>query len=143
MKELKLKYWYFVIAIGLFYILTAVVAEVKLKRAPLAAGESHLIPFKEMAFEGEGLYFLFFYDSRSELSEKMRFNVEKLLEEGLEPGLLYAVDVREHPRLYYVHNVSGVPNILVFKKDKEIKRIMGIVSYKNLKRIVKRLKAIK
>lgn len=141
MKVQKLKYGYFVIAIGLFYILTVVVADRKLERAPLPMGESRLSPFEGTTFESEELYFLFFYDGDSELSQKMRANVENLLEEELAPGLFYAVDAREHPRLYYDHNVSGVPNILVFKEDKEVKRIMGFVSSENLSKIVKRLEA--
>lgn len=143
MKVQKLKYGYFVIAIGLFYILTVVVADRKLERAPLPMGESRLSPFEGTTFESEELYFLFFYDGDSELSQKMRANVENLLEEGLAPGLFYAVDAREHPRLYYDHNVSGVPNILVFKEDKEVKRIMGFVSSENLSKIVKRVEANK
>lgn len=141
MKVQKLKYGYFVIAIGLFYILTVVVADRKLERAPLPMGESRLSPFEGTTFESEELYFLFFYDGDSELSQKMRANVENLLEEGLAPGLFYAVDAREHPRLYYDNNVSGVPNILVFKEEKEVKRIMGFVSSENLSKIVKRVEA--
>lgn len=143
MKVQKLKYGYFVIAILLFYALTVVVADRKLERAPWPTGETRLSPYDGETSESEELYFLFFYDNDSELSQKMRANVENLLEEGLAPGLFYAVDVREHPQLYYDHNVSGVPNILVFKEDKEVKRIMGFVSCENLSKIVKRVEANK
>ncbi len=143
MEAHKFKYLYFTIAIGLFYILTVVLTDLKLKQISLPVGESLLIPLEEIKFESEKLHFLFFYDSDSELSQKMRANVEKLLEEGCSSELFYAVDVREHPQLYYDHNVSGVPNILVFRGDKEIKRIMGIVSSKNLSKIVKRLNETK
>ncbi len=141
MRVQQLKYGHFVTAILLFYVLTAVVADRKLERAPWPTGESRLSPYDGEAVESEELYFLFFYDGDSELSQKMKANVENLLEEGLAPGLFYAVDVREHPRLYYDHNVSGVPNILMFKEDKEGKRIMGFVSSDNLSKIVKRMEA--
>lgn len=141
MRVQQLKYGHFVIAILLFYALTVVVADRKLERAPWPTGETRLSPYDGETSESEELYFLFFYDNDSELSQKMRANVENLLEEGLAPGLFYAVDVREHPQLYYDHNVSGVPNILVFKEDKEVKRIMGFVSCENLSKIVKRVEA--
>jgi len=141
MRVQQLKYGHFVTAILLFYVLTAVVADRKLERAPWPTGESRLSPYDGEAVESKKLYFLFFYDDDSELSQKMKANVENLLEEGLAPGPFYAVDVREHPRLYYDHNVSGVPNILMFKEDKEGKRIMGFVSSDNLSKIVKRVEA--
>jgi hypothetical protein len=36
--------------------------------------------------------------------------------------------------------VSGTPNILVFKGGEEVNRIMGVMSYKHLKRVVQKLK---
>lgn len=136
-----MKSGHFVIAIGLFYILTAIVADVQLKQLPLAAEGTRLNHVEETEFEADKLIFLFFYDSQSELSQKMRYNVEKLLEESLEPDLFYAIDVHQHPQLYYEHNVSGIPNVLVFKGYKEVKRIMGLVSYKNLRKIVEKHRA--
>lgn len=141
MKGFQIKSWHFVIAIGLFYILTVIVADIQLKHLPMAAEGTRLNHVEKMEFEAGKLIFLFFYDSQSELSQKMRYNVEKLLEEDLEHDLFYAVDVQKHPQLYYEHNVSGVPNILVFKEDKEIRRVMGLVSYKNLSTIVRKLQA--
>jgi len=67
---------------------------------------------------------------------KMRFNIEQFIENEQGMASFYAIDVSKNPKAFYDHNVSGIPNILVFKGNKEIKRIMGVVSYENLKRIV-------
>ncbi len=116
----------------IFYILNAVVANVKLTQMPLASVNTNLIELEEIELNNEELYFVFFHDSNSELCEKMRFNIEKLIENNQEPLSFYAIDVSKNPGSFYEYNISGIPNILVFKGDKEIKRIMGIVSYKNL-----------
>ena len=136
----KLAPWHFVIAIVIFYTLTVVVADVKLKQMPLAPVYTHLIELEEIELNNEELYFVFFYDSSSELCEKMRFNIEKLIESSHEPVCFYAIDVSKNSGPFYKHNVSGIPNILVFKGNKEIKRIMGVVPYKNLTSIVQRMR---
>ncbi|SEA45444.1 Thioredoxin [Porphyromonadaceae bacterium KH3R12] len=139
-RVFKLAPWHFIIVIVVFYILTVVVADVKLKQMPLAPVHTHLIELEEIELNNEELYFVFFHDSSSELCEKMRFNIEKLIESNHEPVCFYAIDVSKNPRPFYEHNVSGIPNILVFKGNKEIKRIMGIVPYKNLASIVQRMR---
>ncbi|SFK82737.1 thioredoxin family protein [Proteiniphilum acetatigenes] len=136
----KLDPWHFVIAIAIFYILTTVVAEVKVKQMPLASVNTNLIELEEIELNNEELYFVFFHDSNSELCEKVRFNIEKLIESNQEPLSFYAIDVSKNPGSFYEYNVSGVPNILVFKGNKEIKRIMGVISYENLTSIVQRMR---
>ncbi|WP_313382241.1 thioredoxin family protein [Proteiniphilum saccharofermentans] len=139
-RVFKLDPWHFVIAIVVFYILTAVVADVKLTQMPLASASTHLIELNEIELNNEELYFVFFHDSNSELCEKMRFNIEKLMENNQGPLYFYAIDVSKNPGSFYEYNVSVVPSILVFKGNKEIKRIMGIISYENLTSIVQRMR---
>jgi|SRR5690554_6024608 thioredoxin-like negative regulator of GroEL len=139
-RVFKLEPWHFVIAIVIFYILTVVVADIKLKQMPLASVNTHLIELEEIEFYNEELNFVFFYDGSSELCEKMRFNIEKLIENDQEPLYFYAIDVSKNPGPFYEYNVSGIPNILIFRGNLEIKRIMGMVSYENLTSIVQRMR---
>lgn len=137
-RVFKLGPWHFVIVIVIFYILTVVVSDINLKQMPLASMNTNLIELEDIEFYNEDLNFVFFYDGSSELCEKMRFNIEKLIENDQEPLYFYAIDVSKNPRPFYEYNVSGVPNVLVFRGNKEIKRIMGVVSYENLTSIVQR-----
>ena len=139
-RVFKLEPWHFVIAIVIFYILTVVVADIKLKQMPLASVNTHLIELEEIEFYNEELNFVFFYDGSSELCEKMRFNIEKLIENDQEPLYFYAIDVSKNPGPFYEYNVSGIPNILIFRGNLEIKRIIGMVSYENLTSIVQRMR---
>ena len=141
-RVFKLEPWYFIIAIVVFYILTVIVADVKLKQMPMASVNTSLIELEEIEFNDEELYFVFFHDSSSELCEKVRFNIERLIESNQEPVCFYAIDVSKNPGPFYEYNVSGVPSILVFKGNKEIKRIMGVVPYENLANIFQRMRKI-
>lgn len=137
-RVFKLGPWHFVIVIVIFYILTVVVSDINLKQMPLASVNTNLIELEDIEFYNEDLNFVFFYDGSSELCEKMRFNIEKLIENDQEPLYFYAIDVSKNPSPFYEYNVSGVPNVLIFRGNKEIKRIMGVVSYENLTSIVQR-----
>ncbi len=106
---------------------------------PLASGKTNLVELDEIKFENDDIRFVFFYDRNSQLCGKMRFNIEKLIENDQELINFYAIDINKNPNAFFEHNVSGIPNILVFKGDKEIKRIMGVVPYDNLRRIVRTL----
>ena len=135
-KVLQLKTWHFVVATVLFYVLTILISETRVKQMPLASAKTNLIALEEIKFEDDDIRFVFFHDSNSQLCGKMRFNIEQFIENEQGMASFYAIDVSKNPKAFYDHNVSGIPNILVFKGNKEIKRIMGVVSYENLKRIV-------
>ncbi|MCE5206397.1 MAG: thioredoxin family protein [Porphyromonadaceae bacterium] len=123
----------------MFYTLTVIISEVRVKQMSLASEKTNLIELDEIKFEDNEVRFVFFHDNNSQLCRKMRFNIEQFIENEENGILFYAIDVQKNPEVFYEHNVSGIPNILVFKGDKEIQRIMGIVSYKNLKKIVQSL----
>lgn len=100
-----------------------------------------LTELDEIIFDEEGVSLIFFYRKDSELCGKMRYNIEQLAEKTPDNIHLYAMDIEKYPEYFYKYNVSGVPNILIFNGDKEIKRVMGIVSTDNLEKIVKQIKA--
>ncbi len=138
-KVFQLKSWHFITATVAFYILTAVLSEIRVKEMPFASAKTNLIELDKIKFDDNELRFVFFHDSNSQLCGKMKFHIEQFIDNEQEEVYFYEIDVHKNPEVFYEHNVSGIPNILVFKGNKEIKRIMGVVPYKNLKKIVQSL----
>ncbi len=138
-KAFQLKPWHFIIATVAFYTLTVVLSGIRVKEMSYVSAETNLIELDKIKFEDDDVHFVFFHDRNSQLCRKMRFNIEQFIENEQEEICFYEIDIHRNPKVFYEHNVSGIPNILVFKGNKEIKRIMGVVSYKNLKKIVQSL----
>lgn len=138
-KVLKLKSLYFIVAILVFYIVIVVVSNNILERMPLPSVKTNLIEIEDVKYDNDKIDFVFFHNPDSELSEKMRFEVERLAQKNYENINFYSIDVSKNPVVFYEYNVSGIPNILVFNGEKEIKRIMGLVPYKNLLKIAQRI----
>jgi Thioredoxin domain-containing protein len=131
---------HFLSAIVVFYILTRVIAGIHVTHEPISETKaSTLTELTEVNLQKEGIRLIFFYRNDSGLCGKMRYNIEQLAGKIPDDVGIYAMDIEEHPEYYYKYNVSGVPNIVIFKGDKEIKRVMGVVSTANLERIVKKI----
>lgn len=130
--------WHFIIGIIAFYFLTVLVSEVKIKAMPVSDGEKSLSSFNE-DFNSGDFSFIFFYDGNSELCRKMKYNVEQLAENNKENIHFFEVDLNSSPQLYAKYNISGVPNLLIVKENRELARVMGIVSSDNLNIIYSRI----
>lgn len=139
-KNFRFRPWHFIGAILLFYALTGVISEIKMRQMPVSETKKpFLTEVDEIIFDEEdGIRFIFFYRKDSEVCRKMRYNIEQLAEKVPDHIHMYAVDIERYPHIDK-YNVSGIPNILIFKGDKEIKRIMGVVSPKNLEKIMKQI----
>lgn len=107
---------------------------------PLAAESTNLTELSEIKFDNTDINIVLFYDNNLDICSKMRFSLEKLAESPQETLHFFAIDVAKHPKPFYEYNVSGIPNILIFKGNKEIKRIMGIVPMENLEKIIGKIK---
>lgn len=142
-KNFRFRSWHFVVAILLFYALTGIISEIKMRQIPVSETKRpFLTEVDEIVFDEEdGISFIFFYRKDSELCGKMHYNIEQIAEKVPDHIHMYAIDVEKHPGYFYKYNVSGIPNILIFKGDKEIKRVMGVVSPKNLEKIMKQIEA--
>lgn len=66
----NLETWHIVITIMLFYVVNAIIAEIKVRQMPLTSGQSSLRQLDEIKFDDRELNFVFFYDSNSELSKR-------------------------------------------------------------------------
>ncbi|MDR2815515.1 MAG: thioredoxin family protein [Proteiniphilum sp.] len=140
-NTIHIKPWHFLLAIIIFTISTGIVTKKKVNSIPLSEQiNSKLTDVDEIDLDKDGLTFLFFYRDSSELCQKMRYNIENMNVENIHNIHLYAMNIEEHDEYYYKYNISGIPNLLIFSGDTEMKRIMGIVSTGNLEKIVKRIK---
>lgn len=144
MKKIKKYYlhlepWYFIVALVSFHLITLLVSEIKMKENPESVSESSF-PVFEGEFSEEGYNFIFFYNSESGISNKMRYNVEQMAGESEEDIYFFEVDVNKTPDYITEFNVSAVPNLLVFKDNKELMRIMGVVPESNLQRIKEKIR---
>ncbi|MCE5205170.1 MAG: thioredoxin family protein [Porphyromonadaceae bacterium] len=142
-QSFKLSPWHFLLAIVIFFILTGFIAEKIVKDIPISEkGNSILTELHEIDLDKEDITFLFFYRKDSELCRKMRYNIKQLDANNLHGINFYAMDIEESTDYYYKYNISGIPNLLIFNGDVEIKRVMGIVSTDNLEEIVNRIKPV-
>ena len=100
-KTFKLKPWHFIVATMIFYIITVIISEFRIKQMPVASGKTSLIELDEIKFENDDIHFVFFYDRNSQLCGKMRYNIEKLIENDQELINFYAIDVNKNPSFFF------------------------------------------
>lgn len=104
-------------------------------------GESSLIEIDSTTFYSHiygDICFILFYTQHSASCAEME---EKLSELGTKVGAtcFYKMNVQGCESIVNHYNVSGVPNILIFRNGKEEKRIMGVVPSYNLEMIYRRM----
>lgn len=81
--------------------------------------------------------FVLFYSDGLDICNEMRSTMERF-RTNTDNIPIYKINADKYPRLVDKYNVSGVPNILLFRDGVEDKRIMGLVSYSNIVMISKR-----
>mgnify|MGYP002558707349 CR=1 FL=1 len=79
---------------------------------------------------------LFYVDS-SDVCRKMEENLIRLKNETGYTHI-HKINADLYPDLVHKYNISGVPNILLLKKGVDHGRIMGVVSFSNIKMIYNR-----
>jgi Thioredoxin. len=132
---LHLQPWYFIVLLLAFYGITSLISESKLKNIPESVTETSFLKFDGCHSE-TGCNFIFFYDGKSELCNKMRFSMEQFAEKKKnKQGIhFFEVNIETNPEYYYKYNISGIPNLLIIKNNKELMRIMGVVPDRNLEK---------
>lgn len=79
-----------------------------------------------------------FCNQESDTEKKVLYNLNRLNNENKLKTTIYYVPIQNTLYLRNGSIVSGTPSILLIKNGREINRIMGIVSYSNLKMIIER-----
>ncbi len=104
--------------------------------------DSSLIQIDSLSFFSSirsGVCFVLFYKPNSIPCENMEKKLDRLAKDRTKQNHFFKINTAD--RCNFItnqYNVSGVPNILIFKDGKEKKRIMGIISYSNLEMIYQR-----
>lgn len=80
-----------------------------------------------------GLCFVLFYLEDSQLCDKMADNLNRLAKSHRHETSFFRLNLNNYPQYKQTYKISGVPTILVLEDNREISRIMGVVSERNLK----------
>ncbi|MDR0422270.1 MAG: thioredoxin family protein [Proteiniphilum sp.] len=135
--------WHFLTAILLFVTLTGIIAEKNTGNIP--PPDENASTLTELHAEDDpardGITMLFFYRRDSDACAAMRRNIERMDAATLRGIRLYAAEVEENSEYFYRYNISGVPCLLILDGYIEAKRVMGLVSTDNLRRIADRMKS--
>ncbi len=88
---------------------------------------------------GSDLCFVLFYRSNSVACENMEGKLTELAKGHANHGHFFKINTASQcDSIIDLYNISGVPNILIFKNGREQRRIMGVISYSNLQMIYQR-----
>lgn len=138
-EKAVIKSWHILVLILLFTILLNIVEYQKyMKNKELSVTDDYLTELNNTSFHeciSTPLCFVLFYVDDFKWGDIMISNLSSLAKDESYVADYYKMNLKEYPQYDVEYNVSGTPNILVFSYGKEVKRIMGVVSTPNLKRI--------
>ncbi|MBB4037536.1 thioredoxin-like negative regulator of GroEL [Dysgonomonas hofstadii] len=146
MKELnnfRFKTWHFILLLAIMFVSTNILGNINIKRTPAYLEETCFVEIDDSTF-GEAISsdisFVLFYKEDSDLCTRMEYNVNRLAEliQG-EKVNFYKLDIEKYPGRYSKYDMSGTPSIIIYKRGKEIERLMGIVPVSNLEIIYNRV----
>lgn len=139
MRIFRLREIHFIFSIIVFTGLLYLIGNFKRKEYNLI--EDNIPEVKDTfladSLKKEPLCFLLFYINDSDICNEMESNLE-ILQRNTNNIRIYKINVNRYPNLIDKYNISGVPNIVIFRYGIEDKRVMGIVPYSNLEMIYKR-----
>lgn len=142
MKLKKLNHFHFLLTIVLFGVITWVIGQKGIQDTFPDNMDDYLIELTSETFmdsTSSSECFVLFYTEDSPLSPTMQYNLNQLAKSNQGDGRFFKLDVGKYPESVTGYNISGVPNVFIFREGKEYKRIMGVVSPRNLELIYSRL----
>lgn len=139
---LKLNCFHFIVAIIVFGVVTNMIGHKSINGTFTDDTQDYLIGLTNETFSdsiSSGECFVLFYTEDSELCAEMHHNLNQLAKTKQENVKFLKLNVSKYPESVYEYNISGVPNIFIFKEGKEHKRVMGVVPTHNLEKIYSKL----
>ncbi|MEA4916932.1 hypothetical protein SDC9_124096 [bioreactor metagenome] len=136
----KITVWHILIALVLFTFIVLIVDHDRALRS-VSSNEIDdcLIELDSENFSNNmsssPLSFVLFYVDDFTWCDVMMANLSHLAKDEDYGAGYYKVNLDKYPEFDLKYNISGTPNILIFSSGIEIKRIMGVVSASNLKKI--------
>ena len=137
---LKIKSWYFLAALVLFTILINILGNENINR--MFPYNDCLVELDDKSFLdsiSSRLCFVLFYIENSDLCDQMNYNLNCMAKNKQSEAGFFKLNLEKYPHYNLKYNISGVPNIFIFKNGNEIKRIMGIVPERNMEIIYNKL----
>ncbi|MDL2291603.1 thioredoxin family protein [Bacteroides sp. OttesenSCG-928-F21] len=137
-ENIRIKVSHIVSLIFLFVVFTTILGAQSLKRSSVETTENLLTELSEGSFSdsiASGMCFVLFYVADSEPCNVMTHHLSILAQAKQKKVGFYRVNLDKYPQYSITHNIAGIPNLLIFENGVETKRIMGVVSERNLHRI--------
>lgn len=140
---IQLNPFHFLTAIVLFGIVTYAIGSRNIKGTLSDERYDYLTELNNENFLDSisaGECFVLFYIENSNLCREMSCNLNQLAGSKQANMRFFKLNVDRYPETVEGYNISGVPNIFIFKNGKEHKRIMGLVPIHNLEIIYKKVR---
>lgn len=141
--KFRLKAWHFCIPLVLVFIITCVVEyydSSDVTGEETSDRQLEELDVKSMSdTEKEDLNFVLAYTPDCHRCVKMENLLIEISQDNTDKAGFFKIDISKNPDMMYEYNISGVPCIIVFKDNKEVNRIMGVISHKNLNMIYHRV----
>lgn len=140
LKEFHFKTWHFCLLLGLFLVIINIVGPMTIHSTSNNMDENMQVEemndLSVLNKDSSNIVSVIFYSENSDICNKMMANISRISNQDIK---FYRSEINKNPELYTKYNISGVPSILIFRGDKEIDRIMGVVPTSNLKIIYNRI----
>jgi Thioredoxin domain-containing protein len=140
-NDFRLKAWHFcLLLVGLFIVTNICYTKIIENNDTEADLQLKDIDINTISHEtNTKLSFVLVYTSESDHCKKMEQNMLHIVQQTNEDTQFFKLNLLENKDFAHKYNISGVPCIIVFKNNVEIKRIMGVVSPSNFDMIYNRL----
>mgnify|MGYP000941347874 CR=1 FL=1 len=138
---MRIKPGYFILALIVVISICYILGNREINNQDQSGTNSSLInitPDKLQDSISVGISFVLFYQPNSDVCKNMEYKLNRLALEKGKMVRFYTVKIKDENDITDKYNISGTPNILLFKNGQEYKRIIGVVPFSNLEMIYER-----
>lgn len=131
---MRIKPGYFILALIVVIPICCILENREINNQDQSETNSSLInitPDKLQDSISMGISFVLFYQPNSNVCKNMEYKLNRLALEKGKMVRFYTVNIKDENDITDKYNISGTPNILLFKNGQEYKRIMGVVLARN------------
>lgn len=142
MKRTYFKPLHFIVAMIIFFLVCQFINTSNSMNGESCKHHSSLVHIDSTSFFKairSDLCFVLFYKSNSTACDNMEEKLSELARNKTYHSHFFKINTASQcDSIIDLYNISGVPNILIFKNGREQRRIMGVISYSNLQMIYQR-----
>lgn len=133
--------WHFITCIAILSVFIYVYGKADRSESFPKKSECCLSELDHTSFHdsiANGVCFVLFYVDNSNACDKEMFHLNQIARKNGQKASFFKVNVEKYPKCGSYCNISGVPSVLIFKDGKEQRRILGVVSKRNIEIIYNR-----